>query len=242
MEWEKIMLHHKNTLKNGIKIFFLLGILSPVYAEDNIPSLPPPDLVTKQVATNNNQSLTDNIEQCSKITISEDRLSCFDNMANTFIQNNNNTKNNMELNNNASAWQKKEGRYSYVIGTVAFHIDDDNNLFSKLTSSLILRCENRQYNTYVDFGREIFNPDSNLKINIKNNNQTNTDIWKTSASGQSVGIWSSQRALNFFNGLINTPTFKIEVESKEGKNIVASFDMNGASNLLKDLIDKCKQM
>ena len=241
MKWEKLMFL-KNKLKNG-NILILLGILSSsAYAEDNIPSLPPPDLVTKQEANNTNNSLNENIEQCSKITIGEDRLSCFDNMANTFIQDSNNKKNNLELNNNASAWQKKEGRYSYVIGTVAFHIDDDNNLFSKLTSSLILRCENRQYNTYVDFGTELFNPNSNVTVTIKNNGQNNLDTWKSSGSGQSVGIWSSQRALNFFTSLINMQTFKMEIQSKEGKNVSVSFDMNGASNLLKDLIDKCKQM
>lgn len=216
---------------------FVLLSCSICYAEDDAdkntpvvssdaPSLPPEHINS----TNNANAVIDNLQKCNQITISEDRLSCYDNTLSNYTQQ-------VELNNVSdakSAWQTKDTPHSYVIGTVAYHINDDNNVYSKLTASMILRCETHIINFFIGFNMPIFDGGTTQKITLSGAEDVE-EKWTVSDSGNAIGIWNSERADNFALNITNMAgknnSETIKVKTKDGKSVSATFDMNGMNDL-----------
>lgn len=224
-------------MKISLVLLSLIGVNS-AYAQE-APSLPPPTIDTKAYEINMQKASLDRLNACEKITIASDRLSCFDDAsANAVVD-----KKMVVPSSKESAWQIKENKYSYLIGTVAYHMNDNNNLYSKLNSSLFLRCENRKINFYISFSEKLFPQKAKVDFKILSKDGViSHETWNASESGAAIGVWDTNKAYSIFTTYLSNDSLNVEVNTVDNRKVVASFDMNGASDLLHDFKEKCNNM
>jgi hypothetical protein len=195
-------------------------------------------------ATASDGDVVSDSRACAAITISADRLQCFDLLVGKH-----------SLNAPVPALDVATGAWSVSVGKSP--VDDSKRIVARLEASkvtggqglgdaqaiLVVRCLERELNLYLSTS-EFVGMREGKTVLIRLGAQTaKQDRWTPSSDGRAVGLWGGdgKRAASLVNDLISDdpPSLVIRSDIYNGPPITAQFDVTGARQALEPIIALC---
>lgn len=217
-------------------LFILCALCS--YGHANTLSLPPETAHNATMSSEvSNQKIIDAMTQCyTDHTIASDRLSCYDQIISNAVD----QKTLKALNTSDTAWQISKNAYKILAGTPSTRTETTDSHFENTTASLFVRCENGQSNIFIAFTDKVMQPNQTIEADMSyDDGRANAMTWTASSTGRSIGLWTTQDALNTLSIMTEHKTLNVNITEPNGKILSTRYDLNGIEEFEKK-IQKCQ--
>lgn len=179
--------------------------------------------------------LNKEIAKCAAVDGELARLTCYDKLANT-----------IGVSKKKSTNQKKAG--NWIMEIQKNPIDDSKTVISILTAksgkskwgspiSLILRCQSKQTEAYINWGSYLGDDSPEVLIRI-GDTEAVTERWGSSTD--KTATFCSADAIAFVKSLESNKKFVAQVTPYMESPITAIFDLNGIDKVVKSIREICE--
>lgn len=138
-------------------------------------------------------------------------------------------------------WSTDRKQGSVVIATAATDGAAGDNVLDKTKAVFYVRCANGQAAAYINFGRKIAIPPKPVRVTHRIDGGVGVaEAWTPSASGESLGLWSSVDVGNLMQRLGPASRFVVTATMPDRQTaITVEFEVGGLDEALGPIREAC---